>query len=346
MGSSVDHPKVVTLPNILNQWPWPRLLSEHFQDAKAESTAWVEAFRPFQGRALQSFRECGCSLLASLTYSPREKELIRLGCDLMHLFFIFDEYTDVEDHSGARVIYHTIKGIFENPSDLGPRKENCLYAIARDFWRNARTQVPEDALCLQHFLDGWNAFSTAVVQEADDRAKTRYRSFDDYMKIRRYTGGGAPTFALIEFGLDLPEEVYCHPVISSLRKKAEILIVLVNDIYSYIMESFRGLTMHNGVEILVRERNITVQNAVDWLGDYCNEVADKFLTELKSVPSWGADVDQRVALYIGGLGQWVRGMDDWHFESARYFGSDPATVKQTRVVTVAPPSRGYMGRHP
>ncbi|KAJ3576387.1 hypothetical protein NP233_g482 [Leucocoprinus birnbaumii] len=342
MDSSIEHAKVVTLPNILNQWPWRRRLSEHFQDAKAESTAWVEAFRPFRGRALQSFRKCDFSLLASLTYSPREKELIRLGCDLMNLFFVFDEYTDVEDRDGVQVIHQKIQDIFMNPGDLPPRKENCVFAVARDFWRHARAQVPEDASCLQHFLDTWTEYTAAVVQEADDRAKKRYRSFDDYMKIRRNTAGGGPTLALIEFGLDLPEEVYYHPVISSLREKAEILIVLVNDIYSYIMEKSRGLATHNGVEILIHERHITLQNAMDWLGDYCNEIAEAFLADMKSVPSWGADVDTRVFLYIDGLGQWVRGIDDWHFESARYFGSEAAIVKQTRVATITPPSRGYV----
>jgi hypothetical protein len=48
------------------------------------------------------------------------------------------------------------------------------------------------------------------------------------MNIRRNTAGGGPTLALTEFGLNLPDEVYYHPVISSLREKAELLIVLVN----------------------------------------------------------------------------------------------------------------------
>jgi hypothetical protein len=48
------------------------------------------------------------------------------------------------------------------------------------------------------------------------------------MRIRRNTAGGAPTLALAEFGLNLPDEVYYHPVVSSLREKAELMIVLVN----------------------------------------------------------------------------------------------------------------------
>jgi hypothetical protein len=112
------------------------------------------------------------------------------------------------------------------------------------------------------------------------------------------------------------------------------------------MEKSRGLAIHNGVEIVSRERSIPIQQAMDWLGDYCNKLARGFLIDLASVPTWGADVDTRVSAYINGLGQWVRGIDDWHFESARYFGSEAAIVKQTRIVTLIPRSRGYVAHRP
>lgn len=66
------------------------------------------------------------------------------------------------------------------------------------------------------------------MQEAEDRSSDNYRNFEDYISIRRHTAGGNATLALTEFGLDLPEEVYHHPVIRSLREKAEYLIALIN----------------------------------------------------------------------------------------------------------------------
>ncbi|KXN86841.1 Delta(6)-protoilludene synthase [Leucoagaricus sp. SymC.cos] len=352
----------VTLPTILTNWPWPRKLSEYYQDAGAESAAWVESFHPFHGRSIEAFRKCDFSLLASLTYSPREKSLsslfpstshyvlifcpaiIRLAWDLMHLFFVFDEYTDVEDKRGAQAVHQVIREILANPEEPSQQKDACVSAIARDFWLRARASVPAGASCIRHFVDAWTSYTAAVIEEADDRANKRYRSFEDYMRIRKNTAGGAPTLALTEFGLDLPDEVFDHPIVASLRDRAETLIVLVNDIYSFIMEKSRGLAIHNGVEIVMRERNISIQEAMDWLGNYCNELAGSFLIEFESLPSWGPDVDARVAKYVNGLGQWVRGIDDWHFESARYFGSAGPVIKQTRIAGLAPPSRGYVSR--
>ncbi|KXN86840.1 Delta(6)-protoilludene synthase [Leucoagaricus sp. SymC.cos] len=340
------NPGFVMLPTILTNWPWCWKLSDYYQVASTESAAWVESFHPFHGQSIEAFRDCNFSLLASLTYSPREKPIIRLACDLMHLFFVFDEYTDVADKRGAQALHQAIQEILANPEKPGQQKDTCVSAIARDFWLRARALVPAGASCIRHFVDAWTSYTAAVIEEADDRANKRYRSFEDYMRIRKNTAGGAPTLALIEFGLDLPDEVFDHPIVTSLRDRAETLIVLVNDIYSFIMEKSRGLAIHNGVEIVMRERNISIQEAMNWLGNYCDGLADSFLIELESLPSWGADVDARVTKYVNGLGQWVRGIDDWHFESARYFGSAGPDTKKTRIARFAPPSRGYVSRCP
>ncbi|KAF9444714.1 hypothetical protein P691DRAFT_677094 [Macrolepiota fuliginosa MF-IS2] len=56
---------------------------------------------------------------------------IRLGCDLMNLFFVFDEYTDVEDKSGAQNICDVIIETMKNPDKPRPR-EVCIWATAKE----------------------------------------------------------------------------------------------------------------------------------------------------------------------------------------------------------------------
>lgn len=111
------------------------------------------------------------------------------------------------------------------------------------------------------------------------------------------------------------------------------------------MEKSRGLAVHNSVEVVMHEQQISIQEAMDWLGGYCDEIIEGFLADLLAIPSWGPDLDRRVAVCVNGLGQWVRGMDDWHFESGRYFGSDGPVIKQTRITTLRPPSHGYLLIH-
>jgi len=89
-------------------------------------------------------------LLAALAYSPREKgkwlkltsiqwyltptlELIRLGCDLMNLFYVFDEYTDIADGEGASKIRDTVMDAMRNPHKPRPEGELLVGEMAREF---------------------------------------------------------------------------------------------------------------------------------------------------------------------------------------------------------------------
>lgn len=66
------------------------------------------------------------------------------------------------------------------------------------------------------------------MKEADDRSQRRYRSFQEYLEIRRDSSGCLPSFALCEFGLDLPEKAYNHDRMAALREEATDLIAIGN----------------------------------------------------------------------------------------------------------------------
>ena len=90
----------------------------------------------------------------------------------------------------------------------------------------------------------------------------------------------------------------------------------------------------------MQEQDLCVQGAINWLESYAACVHDDFLANLTNLPSWGEDVDRRVKIYIDGLGQWVRGNDDWTFEGGRYFGDKGSLVRRTRIMILLPPSSG------
>ena len=92
------------------------------------------------------------------------------------------------------------------------------------------------------------------------------------------------------------------------------------------------------------EHGFDIQGAVDWLERYVAGVRADFLDNIANMPSWGEDVDRRVKIYIDGIAQWVRGNDDWTFESGRYFGNNGLEIRETRIVSLLPPSDGYVKR--
>lgn len=110
------------------------------------------------------------------------------------------------------------------------------------------------------------------------------------------------------------------------------------------MEKSRGLEVHNSVESVMHEHGFDIQSAIDWLECYVAGVRVEFLDNIANMPSWGEDIDRRVKIYIDGIAQWVRGNDDWTFESGRYFGNKGPEIRETRIVTLLPSSNGFVKR--
>ncbi|KDR73462.1 hypothetical protein GALMADRAFT_72334 [Galerina marginata CBS 339.88] len=318
-------PLQLTLPDILANFPWARNLSEYYYEAKAESIAWAESYQPLDETGLMAFNLCDFTI-------------VRLCCDLMNLLFLYDDYTDIADGDKANKIRDTVMDAFRNPHKERLAGDLILGAMARDFWIRASSYVSPGAACLDHFIDSLDDYTAAVVKEADDRANRRYRSFEDFMLIRRDSSGCFPSIVLCEFGLDIPEEIFHHPRITAIREQGTDLLTIINDIYSFNLEKSRGLELHNSVELVMVEQNLEVQGAVKWLEQYGEGVLAAFLDNVANMPSWDIETDQSVKIFIDGIAQWVRANDDWSFESARYFGNKGLEIKKTRALTLHLPN--------
>lgn len=84
----------------------------------------------------------------------------------------------------------------------------------------------------------------AVVQEAEDRNEHLIRTIDSYVEVRRGTIASRPAFAIFELELDIPDEVYHHPVLESLRLGAIDMICIGNVSNEFLPYSHPPLTNH------------------------------------------------------------------------------------------------------
>ncbi|KIM41852.1 hypothetical protein M413DRAFT_27416 [Hebeloma cylindrosporum] len=329
------------LPDLLRDWPWSRQLSTYYLEAKKESSAWVSSFRPFCSRGQKAFDACDLNLLASLTYSNRDRDFVRVGCDLMNFYFVYDEYTDVGDVSVARSLASTVISAMKDP-EAKPDNPHILGEMTRQFWKQASTLAARDSPCFERFIATSETYLNAVVEEAEDRAQNRIRPVQDYLRLRRDTCGARPTLVLIEFGLNLPREVTDHSTLVSLTQDAVDLIILVNDMHSYSREISCGLAYHNIITTIMNEYRLDLRDALTWLGTYTDAIVSRFLSNIKQIPSWDPDTDRRVRTYVDGLGQWVRGNDDWSYESKRYYGNDGLSIREDRILKLRRRTGNYL----
>lgn len=86
-------PTTFVLPDLLANWPFDPKPNPN-EDIVAESTAWVESFHAFDSKAQDAFNRCKFGIFASMAYPHATGTHYRVACDLMNLFFVFDEYSD------------------------------------------------------------------------------------------------------------------------------------------------------------------------------------------------------------------------------------------------------------
>ena len=95
----------------------------------------------------------------------------------------------------------------------------------------------------------------------------------------------------------------------------------------------------------MHQHKTDIQGAMNWVHDYHKEVEAKFMDLYENkFPKFGEPVDTELALYVDGIGNWVRSNDQWNYESERYFGKKAPEIGRTRWVTLLPKERPeYIG---
>ncbi|KAI0061988.1 terpenoid synthase [Artomyces pyxidatus] len=341
----------IRLPEPLSTWPLPRKINPHYAEVKADCVAWIHSFNALSPKAQKAFDRCDFSLLGALCYPTLDKERFRTACDLMMLFFIFDEFTDQVDRHGAKAYVDITMDALRNPHTPRPEGEHVLGEITRQFFALAIKTASVSSQ--RHFLRTFEDYVMAVIEEADDRINDRIRGIDAYMSLRRQTAGGYPACFPCELKLDLPEEVIAHPAIVNLERCIADSVVLINvgislllfdhidglsqDACSYNIEQASGHHVHNIVTVVMHELDTTLDAALEWVHRRHTAVLAEFIDGRNNLPSFGsAELDRQVAEYVENIGHEVRGLESWCFESRRYFGDRGLEVQKHRIVELLP----------
>ena len=167
-----------------------------------------------------------------------------------------------------------------------------------------------------------------MVKEAQLREDGEILAIEPFLALRRENSAVRLCFDLIEYciGADLPEDVFNDSAFQEIYWSAVDLVCWANvsrkrrlhgymaliaplgkDVYSYDMEQSRGIAGNNIVTVLMKERNITLQQAADHVGVHFEELMGRYISAQSRLPSWGSTVDSEVARYIQGLGCWIKG---------------------------------------
>ncbi|KAH9476332.1 Sesquiterpene synthase Agr8 [Psilocybe cubensis] len=329
------------IPDLLATWPWPRSINASLSEVEEEANAWVQSLELFDPSQFKKFKACNFNLLGALIGPLRSKDHLRISCDLMNFYFAFDEYTDLANREEALQISKDVMDAFRDTSKPSDSK---LIEMARQFFQRTVDVVGDDRPGFERFIADFDAYTTSIIQEADDRSVGHVRSVEDYLILRRDTCGAKPSFSFYALGLNLPNDVFDNSLVASMLEAATDLIAITNDMHSYGLEHSRGLDGHNVVTAIMKEYNLDLQEALYWLSGYATKTISKFNSDRRKLPSWGPEVDAGVHEFFDLVGRCVRGYDAWSYETKRYYGDKGMLIQKTRKITLQPRDAAYITR--
>ncbi|KAG6867460.1 hypothetical protein C0993_002527 [Termitomyces sp. T159_Od127] len=282
----------------------------------------------------QIFDLCDCGSLSFLAYPLESKDVLRVGCDFMNWFFLYDDYSDLMTPHEAQKLAAIVLDAIRHPDKIRPAHECVVGEATRQLW-NLISQC-SSAAARSRLVKSLEAYTISVVQQAQDRALDYVRDIDEYLPVRRRTIGVKPAFVVLEFCLNLSDQILEDPIIQRLTNVCVDLIILSNDLYSYNIEQARGDGGHNLVTILIQHKHFSLTEAMTWIGNYASKLVHSLLNDLNHIPYFGEEHQADVERYVNGMGNWVRANDCWHFESGKYFGMDGLEIQKSRMVILLP----------
>ncbi|KAJ7644873.1 isoprenoid synthase domain-containing protein [Roridomyces roridus] len=206
----------------------------------------------------------------------------------------------------------------QNRSERGASDEHPFAKMHRTFAQRLRATT--DLALIDKFMANYSLYLHAVVQEAEERGKLKIRdTLTSYLELRRNTGAVTCCFNLLLLPFDIPEDVLADPRIAQLETIGLDLVCVGNDILSFNVEQARG-DIHNAVIVVMKEHELSVQAAMDFIGAWYHRNTDEFCALMRDLPACKDDLETRNQLkkYVAGLADWVTSNWEWSLNSGRY----------------------------
>ncbi|KAF8998905.1 terpenoid synthase [Hymenopellis radicata] len=327
------HSQTVLLPDLPSYWPFAAR-ENPLATAELVSTCdrWVEDNAPFDATPRSSFMRCNFALFASLVY-PNFCDVahVRAVIEQMHLYYVIDKLTDGNDGPTVRKQCDEVLNALRNPHDASSQ-ESCLGKMTREFW----IRTLEDAQCTsstaERYIQHFQEYLDSTYRQAFERDNQNILSIDEYLNVRRAGSGAHPSLDLILIQHDLPNDVYDHPFVSKMMQLAVEVMMFVNDVYSFPMELRSEDPYHNLVVVVMKEKGLDVQGALDYIGERFQEMTKEFSELFANVPVFPGHIGTAVNVLLEGIAVAVAGQIEWCFRTERYFGKSGEEVKRRRIV--------------
>ncbi|MFJ9597924.1 terpene synthase family protein [Streptomyces virginiae] len=196
-----------------------------------------------------------------------------------------------------------------------------------DFFTRMRAGGMDDRHAAR-FLDAMHRYGASSRTEVRAReGQGRFGSVAEYIANRRESAAMPVYYTLIAWisRIDLPDEVYAHPVVVDLENACSDYALLYNDAGSFTKEYLAGRTEGTFVRLLSRELGLSVQDTLYEIADMAAAAADDLETASDRIDACGLPTEQcaQIHVYAEGLRKFTGGVNHWSNHTPRYLVGQP-----------------------
>ncbi|KAG1898866.1 terpenoid synthase [Suillus fuscotomentosus] len=303
-------------------------------DADRAARSWFNQISVYDDRKKSKFLNYGkFDLFAALSFPDADSA--HLETCIMFFFWAFStddlsDEGDLQSKPDAVQAGHDISvSVYTNPD--GSRPKYPYAAMLYDLLTRFRGTSTIGAY--NRFIKAFEAWSSSQVSQSRNRSQDRMPSVEEFILMRRATIGGALVEAMIEYSLDLdlPDVVFENPIIKAMSDATTDLMTWPNDLCSFNKEQADG-DYQNLVFCIMHERDVGLQEAINILTEMLNQRVDDYVNLKSQLPSFGADVDAELEIYLHALENFTQGTVMWYYLSPRYFRGVDVTNREDLVV--------------
>ncbi|KAG2358272.1 terpene synthase [Suillus spraguei] len=296
MDPTTPQPSQFILPDLISDCHYPLRQNPYRDVVSRASDQWLVDVAQLLEPEIKGYIDMDAGGFAALCYPGADAFHLQVCSDCFNWIFIVDDWMEY-GVVNVQEMHESCILALRDPVNFDTEHLGAKMCKTYDyiFGRFRETAGPG---CTERFIRGSELFFAAVDLVA--------------LKI---------CYPLIEFvaQIDIPDEVVSHPVMKALEGAVNDYASWSNDILSYNKEQSRGdAHWHNIVAVLMHERGLDLQGAIDYAGQMCKDAIQRFDSNRAILPSWDEEVDKQVAIYVEGLQDFMIGALHGHLDSTRY----------------------------
>ncbi|RKN51309.1 terpene synthase family protein [Micromonospora endolithica] len=304
----------------LHEPPFPARRHEATDQVTEETLTWARQ----RGMIVDShrLRRADPAGLAGRACPDGPVASLRLLTDLICWLFVMDDACDEDGLGDAPTrLAPTVAALLDvldrhgDPAAPLPTAAGPLGDALDDLCRRVR-QVGHAGMLLR-FTSQVREYLLALLWEAANREHSRTPGLQEYVQMRRHTGGVHPTLTLTDLatgGLTGPA-TRTHPALVALDLLTADLVCWCNDVFSYDKERRTGPDAHNLVSVLAAENGGDGPAALRAAADRFNQALTAYVRTEETLLS---TADSEVRPVLRGRRHWIRATYDWSRTAARY----------------------------